>query len=459
MRRRYIEHGFSLAEMMVVLMVIAIIMAATAPMITRKISRERSDKVFDMLNVDPTNAVEYIKGRKQRLFMNARENGYVGIREAGQTIPENSVLFGRNSYSNGDKSFVGIGFNTKNRSESVSVGFGTDSAVGGVAIGQNAEAFTYSVSIGYGARSKKANSMTKPSNTIAIGYNAVTVAPNSVALGKEAETALIAKNSVAIGSGAKAIYPHTIVLGSKDDTVYIPGNLVVEHSALIGRSAGRTDNLYFRPYAQEDGRHFAVLNAGDWKGEDSNLSMAQYATNTDYLGVQVGPYQTETEYWRKDYKDNNRTHINYLTPEASDSPGSYKHSDIRLKDVGSEFSGGLEELSKLKFYNYTFKKDKTKQAHVGVIAQDLQKVFPASVKTGRDGFLEIRWDEMFYAVINAVKELNNKMSVIIEKISNLDARTDKQQALIEAQSKALDEQQVQIKNLSDRIDKLEKRKK
>ena len=44
--------GFSLAEMMVVLLVVAIALAATAPMITRKVSRERSDKIFDILNVD-----------------------------------------------------------------------------------------------------------------------------------------------------------------------------------------------------------------------------------------------------------------------------------------------------------------------------------------------------------------------------------------------------------------------
>ena len=68
----------------------------------------------------------------------------------------------------------------------------------------------------------------------------------------------------------------------------------------------------------------------------------------------------------------------------------------------------MEELSKLNFYHFTFKKDENKTPQVGVMAQDLQKVFPDAVTADEEGYLRIRWDEMFYAVINAVKELNAK---------------------------------------------------
>lgn len=89
--------GFSLVEMMVVMLLIAVVLAASAPMITRKVSRERSDKIFDMLGTDPNNAVEYVKGRNQRIFMNGRKDGYVGIVESGVSVPANSVLFGQNT--------------------------------------------------------------------------------------------------------------------------------------------------------------------------------------------------------------------------------------------------------------------------------------------------------------------------------------------------------------------------
>lgn len=119
--------GFSLVEMMVVMLLIAVVLAASAPMITRKVSRERSDKIFDMLGTDPNNAVEYVKGRNQRIFMNGRKDGYVGIVETGVNIPTNSVLFGQNilspfNYATKETSannLVGIGFGTTNYLNSV----------------------------------------------------------------------------------------------------------------------------------------------------------------------------------------------------------------------------------------------------------------------------------------------------------------------------------------------------
>ncbi len=483
--------GFSLVEMMVVMLLIAVVLAASAPMITRKVSRERSDKIFDMLNTDPNNAVEYVKGRNQRIFMNGRADGYVGIVETGVNIPANSVLFGNNSFDKyGDtpaEKFVGIGFNTLNGPWSVAIGYNAQAkqesvAIGNyaitnanraVSIGSNATSRFNGAALGYNANAQAqgsiaigANSSTgyrrssyQAENSIAIGYGASTSqgATNGIAIGYNATARY--KNSVAIGHKAEADKENSIVLGNENTTVYIPGNLVVEHAALIGRAAGRNDNLYFRPYAQEDGRHFAVLNAGDWKGEDSNLSMVQDDTNDDKLVVRVGPYSTETEWWRKDYKDNNRTHINFEDPTRGNDPKSYKHSDIRLKNVGSAFTAGLNELEKLNFYHYTYKKDKDQRPQVGVMAQDLQKVFPQAVSKDDGGWLTIRWDEMFYAAINAIKELNTKVCAIAKDVTKLKETTDEHTKTLQAQAQTIEQQQIEIKELTERVEKLEHKRK
>ena len=111
--------------------------------------------------------------------------------------------------------------------------------------------------------------------------------------------------------------------------------------------------------------------------------------------------------------------------------GEYKKdSDIRLKYVGKEFTSGLDKIRQLKVFNYTFKKDDKKTPHVGVIAQDLQKVFPDAVKKGADGFLQIRFEDMFYAVINAIKELDAKVAAQDKKIKELEARIERLEALV-----------------------------
>lgn len=480
--------GFSLVEMMVVMLLIAVVLAASAPMITRKVSRERSDKIFDMLGTDPNNAVEYVKGRNQRIFMNGRKDGYVGIVESGVSVPANSVLFGQNI-------LFPFNYATKETSANnlVGIGFGTTNYLNSVAIGYKAGAFTDAVSIGNGANGNEygvaigSNSQTRHKNSVAIGYSARTTGENAVAIGASqwgteagersvaigyganaryersiaigANASVMGENSIAIGNNATAHYKNTVVLGDSNTTVFIPGNLVVNHAALIGRAAGRNDNLYFRPYAQEDGRHFAVLNAGDWKGEDSNVSLVQDDTNDDKLVVRVGPYSTVTEWWRRDYKDNNRTHINFEDPTRGNDPKSHRQSDIRLKNVGEPFTAGLNELEKLNFYHFTFKKDKDQVPQVGVMAQDLQKVFPQAVSKDDGGWLTIRWDEMFYAAINAIKELNTKVCAIAKDVTNLKTVTDEHTKTLEAQAQTIEQQQVEIKELTARVEKLEQKRK
>ena len=100
-------------------------------------------------------------------------------------------------------------------------------------------------------------------------------------------------------------------------------------------------------------------------------------------------------------------------------------SDRRLKYVGKEFTAGLNKIKELKIFNYTFKKDETKTPHVGVIAQDLQKVFPDAVKKGTDGFLTIRFEDMFFAMINAIKELDTRMSALEKENRELKIRIEK----------------------------------
>lgn len=93
-------------------------------------------------------------------------------------------------------------------------------------------------------------------------------------------------------------------------------------------------------------------------------------------------------------------------------------SDIRLKDLSSIYTAGLNEINKLNVYNYTYKNDNDKLPHVGVIAQDLKQIFPNSVTKDSNGYYRIRWDEMFYAALNAIKTLNTKVEALANRIKD-----------------------------------------
>ena len=89
--------------------------------------------------------------------------------------------------------------------------------------------------------------------------------------------------------------------------------------------------------------------------------------------------------------------------------------------------------------------DEKKTPHVGVIAQDLQKIFPDAVKKGVDGFLSIRFEDMFYAMINAIKELDAKYMAQEQQIKELDAKYKAQEQKINELEKCIKQLEAKIK--------------
>jgi len=97
-------------------------------------------------------------------------------------------------------------------------------------------------------------------------------------------------------------------------------------------------------------------------------------------------------------------------------------SDRRLKNVGGEFTGGLDKIRKLKTYNFTMKNDKDNTPQVGVMAQDLKRVFPYAVTKNEDGHLMIRKEDMFYAMINSIKQLDKIVQNLVEGFKSVTAK-------------------------------------
>ena len=220
-------------------------------------------------------------------------------------------------------------------------------------------------------------------NSLAIGRSASASTTNSIAIGRGAIAN--ATNSVAIGNGARTPAANTVVLGDSNSIVYIPGRLVVNRTAVLGYASNAwqswADVAVIR--SNRDGRMEILQRDGDG---DWDAVFANGRVNWDWASVVT--------------------------------------SDRRLKNVGKEFTSGLDKIKKLEVFNYTFKEDKNKTPRVGVIAQDLQKIFPDAVVKGEDGFLRIRMEDMFYAVINAIKELDLRTSAQEKKIQELEKRIE-----------------------------------
>ena len=294
--------------------------------------------------------------------------------------------------------------------------FQTNINTGNTAVGAQAMAGTskasnyYNTAIGYQALHSAGNTSHNAGHNTAVGaealYNNITGDYNT-SIGSGACRYVTGSNKTCIGafsgpSSSAAVgqgTEKTIFLGDADTTVYIPGNLVVGKRAFIGASLGNSGtkrNCLF--YNTERGWHGVYGYKGSGDRDSWGFNMDDMINGRMWNDFRLG-----------------FTLKNYI-------------SDRRLKYVGTNNNDGLDKIKQLKVFNYVYKKDTTKTPHVGVIAQDLQKVFPNAVKKGADGFLTIRMEDMFYAVINAIKELDAKYQAQEKRIDDLEKRIEKLEA-------------------------------
>ncbi|MCM2352917.1 MAG: tail fiber domain-containing protein [Pseudobdellovibrio sp.] len=85
-------------------------------------------------------------------------------------------------------------------------------------------------------------------------------------------------------------------------------------------------------------------------------------------------------------------------------------SDRRLKDITSDYNRGLREITNLNMIKFRYKENNPKginstEEYTGVIAQEVQKQIPEAVKEDKDGFLSLNTTPIFWAMINAIKDL------------------------------------------------------
>ena len=310
-----------------------------------------------------------------------------------------SIAIGSNAEARAERSIALGGYNIGNDITTKTIAFER----GGIAIGSPSVANgSSSVAIG-------PFSATTRQNSIAVGSSANVAGNNSIAIGSS--TTVGGNNSIAIGNNITSLTDNQIVLGTANETVYIPGRLIVGGNTMLGATAGARVNL---------------REANGWMYQFSNVSSNRMCANGSIY--------------------NTNGTVSYATFV----------SDRRLKNVGEKYTAGLDELKKLDFYHYTFKKDEAKTPMVGVMAQDLQKVFPDAVTKGEDGYLRIRLEDMFYAVINAVKELDNKISEIVADVTSIKTTIKSQQETIDSLQKENAELKEEIKSIEKRIEKLEK---
>lgn len=392
--------------------------------------------------------------------LQADYNTYIGAGAGEKASGSRNTAVGYQAgYNNSGSVNVFVGANAgRTGSGSYNVGIGYDAlrSVSG----------DYNVAIGTGAL----KNLTTGSYNTAIGYNAcqyVTTGSHKTCIGYNSGPGANTQTSYMSETGSWS-RGQTVsdYLGSKTDNLertYIGGrpyNYGGDAVMEIHNVGGTNSNLINNPGVKSNtttvingnlivrGRAMMTIGSKLWsfvevdpKGSSAEHSMGYYSNNN--VGTILAGNQ-------QDYTVCYDTKVNTGILPVKLKGGvclDSTSSDRRLKNIGTRNLAGLKELNQLKIYDYTFKNDKSKHSQIGVMAQDLQKVFPNSVFEGPDGYLRIRWDEMFFASINAIKELDRKIVSLVNRATKVETQIAK----LEQENISL---KTQVDALSVRVEKL-----
>jgi hypothetical protein len=106
-------------------------------------------------------------------------------------------------------------------------------------------------------------------------------------------------------------------------------------------------------------------------------------------------------------------------------------SDARYKKAISTLQNSLETLMKIQvkeyewsenLSNYEYLKKQDKLHDIGLIAQELMVYYPQMVFQRGDGFYGIHYEKLNAVLIESVKEQNEMISIIEEKINLLKSK-------------------------------------
>ena len=108
---------------------------------------------------------------------------------------------------------------------------------------------------------------------------------------------------------------------------------------------------------------------------------------------------------------------------------TYSGSDVRLKKDIKALTDPLAEVMKIKPVSFVYKANGKKS--MGVIAQDLEKIYPQLVVDGRDGMKSVGYEGLIAPLIGSVQELKKENDTLSAQLRDQSARQEKMEREIE----------------------------
>ncbi len=367
------KQAFSLAEIVIALLIISIIIAASAPLISK---RQKLNNMFDCFwqeYKDQRGIISYANGGQGSVGIGIEPNNKNYILHLRMNNGANSTKSRNIAFYDTNSNLVGsLGFYGNN----IYFGKGTLSGENNVILGQSTTSIT--------------------GDTLSIGpltYSAPLITGKFVASGDTASWPYVKVNGqLRVEHTDTANQYGIVVIGGIYSTTEIKSSNLVATNLLSASTlevGNPINNLTIENLHATNIVNDFIQIGSNTQNTINNITLdSPNIQNARYIGTQ----------------DFTSATIIGLNVNANGTISS----DKRLKDVVGDSKTGLEQIRKVEIKDYKWKDKRDKDIHTGVMAQDFQKIFPTLVKEDNKGYLCIQPIELIFVVMNAIKELDQE---------------------------------------------------
>ena len=246
-------------------------------------------------------------------------------------------------------------------------------------------------------------------NTNATGYGSVAMGEQNTASGSRA-FAMGYWNNLASGSNSFAIGETTTASGSSSVAMGRNTTASANYSTAIGYRTTASGINSFAIGEETTASDYASLSIGSYNSVNSTVTAGGSATSfdTDNAALVIGNGTGSST--------KSDAFVVYFNGNATLSGDLTINSDERLKDNIQPLGSTLNKLHQIEGKTYSFKKDEEHTPKIGVLAQEVQAVFPELVTEGGDGILSVNYQGLVPVLINAINEQDAKIAALEEMV-------------------------------------------
>ncbi len=306
---------------------------------------------------------------------------------------------------------IGNGTDTNNRSNAFKVLFdGTTTVAGSVTASSFVGDGSGLTNLPFSYNSNEAGGIEVADYTTASGSNAFAVGNDNLASGSSSTA--MGRGTIASGDDSTAIGANTEASGSNSTAMGFVTDAIGDHSTAMGEGTTASD--------------CSSLAVGQYNLAGSTVTSSATEFSLDNTAFVIG---NGTAF-------NNRSDalLVKFNGDATLAGNLNINSDARLKANIVSLGSTLSKLLQIDGKSYTMKKDESEKQKIGLLAQDIEKVFPELVSESH-GVKSVNYQGLVPVLINALKEqdvlIKEQQSILSEQQSEIDKLKSMMQKIIE----------------------------